>query len=167
MYGADFRCSRRDRSTEAEGKGAEAMGVRTPEQYVASLRDGRTVYYKGERVPDVTEHPVIQVAIEHASIDYRMAEDPKWKDLATVKDEATGQLISRYYHLPRTSDDLLKRSALIEQATRLGRTLVVLIKEIGTDALFALHILAHQMDGKLGTKYLEREIGRASCRERV
>ena len=132
------------------------MPLRTPEQYRASLKDGRTVYYKGERVPDVTENPVIQVAIEHASIDYRMAEDPAWKDLATVTDADTGQRISRYYQLPRSSDDLLKRSALIEQATRLGRTLVVLIKEIGTDALFALHILAHQMDGKLGTKYLER-----------
>ncbi|MBI4734776.1 MAG: gamma-aminobutyrate dehydratase [candidate division NC10 bacterium] len=132
------------------------MPLRTPEQYRASLKDGRTVYYKGERVPDVTENPVIQVAIEHASIDYRMAEDPAWKDLATATDENAGQRISRYYKLPRNSDDLLKRSALIEQATRLGRTLVVLIKEIGTDALFALHILAHQMDGKLGTKYLER-----------
>ncbi|MBI2164714.1 MAG: 4-hydroxybutyryl-CoA dehydratase, partial [candidate division NC10 bacterium] len=132
------------------------MPLRTPEQYRDSLKDGRTVYYKGERVPDVTENPVIQVAIEHASIDYRMAEDPAWKDLATVTDENAGQRISRYYQLPRNSDDLLKRSALIEQATRLGRTLVVLIKEIGTDALFALHILAHQMDGKLGTKYLER-----------
>lgn len=132
------------------------MPLRTPEQYRTSLKDGRTVYYKGERVPDVTENPVIQVAIEHASIDYRMAEDPAWKDLATVTDENAGQRISRYYQLPRNSDDLLKRSALIEQATRLGRTLVVLIKEIGTDALFALHILAHQMDGKLGTKYLER-----------
>ncbi|OGB99961.1 MAG: hypothetical protein A3G35_15605 [candidate division NC10 bacterium RIFCSPLOWO2_12_FULL_66_18] len=132
------------------------MPLRTPEQYRASLKDGRTVYYKGERVPDVTENPVIQVAIEHASIDYRMAEDPAWKDLAIVTDENAGQRISRYYQLPRNSDDLLKRSALIEQATRLGRTLVVLIKEIGTDALFALHILAHQMDGKLGTKYLER-----------
>ena len=37
------------------------MALRTPEQHVASLRDNRTVYYKGERVPDVTTHPVIQV----------------------------------------------------------------------------------------------------------
>jgi aromatic ring hydroxylase len=132
------------------------MPLRTPEQYRASLRDGRTVYYKGERVPDVTENPVIQVAIDHASIDYRMAEDPTWKDLATVSDDATGRPISRYYRLPQTSQDLLQRSALIEQATRLGRTLVVLIKEIGTDALFALHILATQIDGKFGTNYLER-----------
>ncbi len=132
------------------------MALRTAEQYVESLRDGRAVFYKGERVPDVTGHPVIQVAIEHAGIDYRMADDPKWKDLATVTDDETGQVASRYYQLPRTSGDLLKRSALIEQATRLGRTLVVLIKEIGTDALFALHILAKQMDDRLGTKYLER-----------
>ena len=132
------------------------MPLRTADQYVDSLRDGRTVFYKGERVPDVTEHPVIRVAIEHASIDYRMADDPKWKELATVKDTKAGQIISRYYELPRNSDDLLKRSALIEQATRLGRTLVVLIKEIGSDALFALHILAKQMDDKLGTAYLER-----------
>ena len=132
------------------------MALRTTEEYVASLRDGRTVFYKGERVPDVTTHPVIQIAIEHASIDYRMAEDLKWRDLATVRDEETGHLISRYYQLPRNSEELLKRSALIEQATRLGRTLVVLIKEIGTDALFALQILAKQMDEKLGTEYLER-----------
>jgi aromatic ring hydroxylase len=142
------------------------MALRTPEEYVASLQDGRTVFYKGERIPDVTKHPVIQVAIEHAGIDYRMAEDPKWKDLATVEDDETGQLISRYYQLPRSSDDLLKRSALIEQATRLGRTLVVLIKEIGSDALFALHILAKQMDDRLGTKYLDRvRRYHAYCRE--
>ncbi|HYL80135.1 MAG TPA: 4-hydroxyphenylacetate 3-hydroxylase N-terminal domain-containing protein, partial [Candidatus Acidoferrum sp.] len=132
------------------------MPLRTAEEYVASLRDGRTVFYKGERIPDVTAHPVIQVAIDHASIDYRMAEDPRWKDLAAVKEDETGQVISRYYHIPKSSDDLLKRSALIEQGTRLGRTLVVLIKEIGTDALFALHILAKQMDDTLGTRYLER-----------
>ncbi|HWU38515.1 MAG TPA: 4-hydroxyphenylacetate 3-hydroxylase N-terminal domain-containing protein, partial [Candidatus Acidoferrum sp.] len=132
------------------------MPLRTADQYVDSLRDGRTVFYKGERVLDVTEHPVIRVAIEHASIDYHMAEDLQWKELATVKDTKAGQISSRYYHLPRNSDDLLKRSALIEQATRLGRTLVVLIKEIGSDALFALHILAKQMDDKLGTPYFER-----------
>ena len=132
------------------------MPLRTAQEYVASLRDERTVFYKGERIPDVTLHPVIQVAIEHASIDYRMAEDPQWKDLATLKDEETGQLVSRYYQLPKNSQDLLRRSALIEQGTRLGRTLVVLIKEIGTDALFALHILAKQMDDTLGTKYLDR-----------
>ncbi|HXG19655.1 MAG TPA: 4-hydroxyphenylacetate 3-hydroxylase N-terminal domain-containing protein, partial [Methylomirabilota bacterium] len=115
------------------------MGLRTPEQYKASLRDGREVYYRGEKVQDVTTHPVIGVAVEHACIDYRMAEDPRYRDLAVVTDPQTGEPYSRYYLLPRNTDDLLKRSQLIAASTREGATLVVLIKEIGTDALYALH----------------------------
>jgi len=38
----------------------------------------------------------------------------------------------------------------------LGGTLVVLIKEIGTDALFGLSIVSEQMDKKLGTGYAGR-----------
>lgn len=132
------------------------MALRTPQAYKASLQDERVVYYKGERVQDVTTHPVLSVAVQHACIDYAMAEDPRYRDLAVVHDAQTGETISRYYHLPRTSDDLLKRSQLIETATGLGRTLVVLIKEIGTDALFALHMVARRMDKALQTEYLSR-----------
>jgi aromatic ring hydroxylase len=132
------------------------MALRTPQDYKASLRDERVIYYKGERVRDVTTHPVLQVAIKHASIDYAMAEDARYRDLAVVRDPETGDWISRYYHIPRTSDDLLKRSKLIETATGLGRTLVVLIKEIGTDALFALHMVARHMDDHLQTAYVPR-----------
>ena len=132
------------------------MALRTPQEYVDSLQDGRVVYYKGERVKDVTSHPTLSVAVKHACIDYEMAEDPAYRDLAVIDDPHVGETISRYYHLPRNSDDLLKRSKLIETATGLGRTLVVLIKEIGTDALFALHMVARHMDDHLKTDYLPR-----------
>ncbi len=131
------------------------MPLRTPEQYRASLRDAREVYYRGQRVDDVTTHPVISLAARHASIDYEMAEDPQHRALAAVRD-SDGTEYSRYYHLPRNPDDLLQRSRLIETATALGRTLVVLIKEIGTDALFALHRVAARADHDLGTAYLAR-----------
>ncbi len=130
--------------------------LRTVEEYKQSLRDGRVVYYRGERVPDVTSHPVIGVAVEHAAIDYRMAEDPAHRDLAVTTWPGTAEPISRYYAVPKTSDDLLKRSALIAKSTEIGATLVVLIKEIGTDALFGLHIIAKHMDDALGTQYLPR-----------
>lgn len=130
------------------------MPLRTPQQYIDSLRDGRAVYYRGERVADVTAHPVIGVAVRHAAIDYEMAEDPALRDLCLVEDEAG--VYSRYYQIPRTSDDLLKRSRLIEEATRRGATLVVLAKEIGSDALCGLHIVCAEMDERLGTKYLGR-----------
>jgi 4-hydroxybutyryl-CoA dehydratase/vinylacetyl-CoA-Delta-isomerase len=128
--------------------------LRSPDEYKASLRDGRTVFFRGRRVDDVTAHPVIGIAVNHACIDYAMAEEQEFRDLAVV-DSPSG-LYSRYFKLPANADDLLKRSALIEQATALGRTLVVLIKEIGTDALFGLHLVAKQADTALGTDYSPR-----------
>src|SRR5688572_23965376 len=124
--------------------------MRTAEQYFASLRDGRRVFYRGAPVPDVTAHPVIGLATRHAAVDYEMAEDPEHRNLAVV--DGT----SRYFVPPRSTDDLLARSRLIETATRLGGTLVVLIKEIGTDALFGLSIVAQQVGARAGTQYGER-----------
>src|SRR6266571_1211289 len=132
------------------------MGLRTVEQYKASLRDGRLVYFQGQRVGDVTIHPVIGVAVNHAAIDYEIAHDPAHRDLAVYADRETGQEYSRYFKIPANAEDLLQRSELIEASTRLGRTVVVLIKEIGTDCLFALHLIAKVMDEKLGTDYLPR-----------
>ncbi len=124
--------------------------MRSRKEYIESLRDGREVYFKGQRVADVTEHPEIRLAIDHAAIDYDMAHDPAWRALAV------SEMHSRYFQLPLTSNDLLDRSRLIEAATTLGGTLVVLIKEIGTDALFALHLVAHELDRRKGTQYLDR-----------
>ena len=131
------------------------MGLRSPEEYKASLRDGRAVYYRGELINDVTAHPHLGVAVDHASIDYQVAEDPLYRELATIDEDRLG-MISRYYHVPRNADDLINRSRLIETSTRLGHTLVVLIKEIGTDALFALHLISKQTDEKYGTVYFDR-----------
>ena len=49
---------------------------------------------------DVTTHPVISVAVEHAAIDYRLAEDPRHRALCVVSD-GDGEY-SRYYQIPRT-----------------------------------------------------------------
>jgi 4-hydroxybutyryl-CoA dehydratase/vinylacetyl-CoA-Delta-isomerase len=124
-----------------------APRLRSPEDYRESLRDGRRVYYRGERVEDVTAHEATRHAVEHGTLDYRMAESDLHRDLAVSEDG-----YSRYFQVPRSAEDLLARSALIEASTRAGRTLVVLIKEIGTDALFAL--LA--MRERLGEPYGER-----------
>jgi aromatic ring hydroxylase len=130
------------------------MGLRTAEQYKASLRDSRAVYYRGEKVADVTTHPVIGIAVEHAALDFRMAEDPKYRDLAVIKEG--GDEYSRYFHIPQNGDDLLKRSNLIAASTREGATLVVLIKEIGSDALLALNIIGERMAAAGKPQYRDR-----------
>ncbi len=130
------------------------MGLRTPQQYIDSLKDGRAVYYRGEKVADVTTHAVIKKAVHHAALDYEMAEDPATRDLAVVTGE--GEPYSRYFKIPASTDDLLKRSQLIEAATAAGKTLVVLVKEIGSDALFGLHKVTRLVDQKYETNYLSR-----------
>jgi aromatic ring hydroxylase len=105
--------------------------VRSAEEYLSGLRDGREVWYRGERVPDVVDHTELGIVSRHAALDFSFAEEHP--ELGVTDGRPT------YYHLPRDGADLRRRSALIEAATAYGRTLVLLVKEIGTDALFALH----------------------------
>jgi 4-hydroxybutyryl-CoA dehydratase/vinylacetyl-CoA-Delta-isomerase len=114
--------------------------LRTAEEYLAGLRDGREVWYQGERVDDVTTHPELGVAARHGALDFQLAHDPDYADLAVTDGYST------FYALPRSAADLRRRSKLIETSTTHGATLVVLLKEIGTDALFALHRVTHGTD---------------------
>jgi 4-hydroxybutyryl-CoA dehydratase / vinylacetyl-CoA-Delta-isomerase len=147
------------------------MSLMTPADYVASLRDGRTVWYQGRRVADVTAEPDLRVAIDHAAIDYEVAHDPRYHDLAVAKDADSGEEYSAFYRLPRSVDDLLARSELIETVTGLGGTMVTLVKEIGSDALFAFErvldgeararaqaFAAHCRDGDLAVAVAQTDV---------
>ncbi len=130
--------------------------MRTAEEYLASIRDGRQVYYRGQRVEDVTTHPHLGKGARVCALDFRLAHEHAEDPVFTVRDPQTGQVYSRYFHLPQGPEDLLRRRDLIEGVTREARSFVPLIKEIGTDALFALHIVCAQMDRDLGTSFLPR-----------
>ena len=127
--------------------------MRTRKEYIESLRDGREVYYRGERVADVTTHP-------KCACDRSRCHRLRYGARSRVENSGGGGrrrgAYSGYFKIPKSSADLLDRSELIETATTLGGTLVVLIKEIGTDALLALHLSAHAPIGAKSTHYLER-----------
>ena len=131
----------------ADARVPAAPRVRSADEYRASLRDGRRVFYRGRAVDDVTTHPVFLHAVQHAALDFEFGHDPAFRDLAIGPDG-----YSRYFQVPQTGDDLLARSSLIETSTRAGKTLVLLIKEIGSDALLSL--LARSKD--LGEPYASR-----------
>ncbi len=141
------------------------MALKSPKEFVDSLRDGRTVFYRGEQVKDVTEHPVTRRAVDHVAADYRIAEEPEHRELLTYLDEK-GQRHSRYFKVPRNADDLLRRRECIEASTRAGHGVVLLIKEIGTDCLFASRAVATHMAAKGKPEYLPRlERYHATCQE--
>lgn len=129
------------------------MGLKSVQEYKASLRDGRLVYYKGERVADVTTHPDLSVCVNTMALDYELAADPAHRDLATVYDETLGERINRYYFRPQNGDDLLKQFDLIVASTRMGDGFIPLAHDIGADALNAISITASVMGH---ATYLER-----------
>lgn len=132
------------------------MGLRNAEQYIESLRDGREVYIHGERVEDITKHPSLRKAIDHGAIDYELDKRPELRDLLVTRSSKTGNEIRRYFELPRKPEDLLRRQELIETTTRNGGSVVIFMKEIGTDALNALNMVCYEMDMKHGSDYSGR-----------
>src|SRR5689334_12505421 len=130
------------------------MALRTPDQFRESLRDGRVVYYKGERVEDVTAHPVIKVGIDSSAVDYEVAEQPDTRALAVA--EENGEEFSRFFVPPRAPEDLLRRRKLVEIGSRICFGFPPFAKEGGSDAVNALAVIAAHCDAKIGTHYATR-----------
>ena len=89
------------------------MGLRSPAEFKEGLRDGREVYYRGDRIEDVVSHHDLGIGVEHVALDFAMAEDPTLRDLMTWQDSRLGESISRYFKIPSDADDLLKRREMI------------------------------------------------------
>ena len=83
----------------------------TPELYKESLRDGRTLYFNGEQVDDITAHPAFRVPVAWGAQDYAICGDSA---LGTVTNE-DGSTEPRLFQIPTTEDDLQKRFQLIRQ----------------------------------------------------
>ena len=55
--------------------------IRTGAQYRDSIRDGRQVYIGGERVKDVTTHPMFKPLVDIRARFYDMQHEPATRDL--------------------------------------------------------------------------------------
>lgn len=123
--------------------------IRTPEQYIESLRDGRIIYLNGEKIPDITKNPHLQGTINYRARSYALANDPKWRDLMTM--EVEGERVMFLWKQPKTSEDLLRRRELYITTMKLAGG----ISGMGPDALAASGVVAARMDKKLGTHYTD------------
>jgi len=129
--------------------------MRSAKEYLGSLVDGREVYYRGKRVRDITKHPYLNLAAEHAAQLYRLQRDPNFRPSPmTVVD---GRQVSTFYKLCRTPQDLLTRSRLIEETTRTGSGVFNIVQAIGSDAIMALMVVSKALEARDPTKsYFQR-----------
>lgn len=77
--------------------------IRTGDEYKDSIRDGREVYVNGERVRDVTTHPMFRPLVDIRARIYDMAHDPATREVMTVIQE--GEVNAVGNALPVTQDD--------------------------------------------------------------
>jgi 4-hydroxybutyryl-CoA dehydratase / vinylacetyl-CoA-Delta-isomerase len=127
--------------------------IRTVEQYLESLDDGRVVYCLGERVKDVRTHPTLRTIIRFAAMDYALPNDPKYRSLFITKNEE-GEDVNFLFTVPRSPEDLLQRRECFVTGIRSGGG--ILLHCMGIDALAAATIAANKMDKALDTNYVER-----------
>ena len=127
----------------------------TGSQYIESLRELKTeVYFMGERVASVVDHPAIRPHINAAAATYDLAHDAAQGDLARATSHITGRPINRWTHVPRSQDDLVKKAKMMRAAGRITGTCFQ--RCVGMDALITLYSVTHDIDRKHGTPYHER-----------
>ncbi|UGS35909.1 4-hydroxyphenylacetate 3-hydroxylase N-terminal domain-containing protein [Capillimicrobium parvum] len=91
--------------------------LKTAEEYLKSLQDGREVYYKGERVDDVTDHFATSGGIREIAELYDLQFDEEARNALTyVRDD--GARVTASYLIPRTKDDLRFRREGIKFVAR-------------------------------------------------
>src|SRR5215212_3013523 len=79
--------------------------IRNGDEYRESLRDGREVWVNGQRVPDVTTHPMFKPLVDIRARIYDMAHEVATRDLMTSLDPATGERFAVGLQLPLTRQD--------------------------------------------------------------
>ncbi|MCC7363090.1 MAG: 4-hydroxyphenylacetate 3-hydroxylase [Dehalococcoidia bacterium] len=88
------------------------MGLKNPQWYRDSLRDGRRIYINGESIPDINENDWFKVAIKNGAEDYNYT-DPATRPIRVYETE-DGTEAHRIFKVPTSLDDLDKRIALTD-----------------------------------------------------
>src|ERR1700704_1755646 len=91
------------------------MGLKTQQQYVDSLRDGRVTYWGGESIPDITQNPRFKVPIALTAADYDYA-SPEYGELRRYRTEE-GSEAHRIYQIPRSEADLASRIEMMKHTS--------------------------------------------------
>jgi len=112
------------------------MKLKNGAEYIESLRKlNPIIYYKGERIKDVTRHPATAPHVRAAAMTYVLASLKEYRDLATATSHLTGRTISRL--LGQKTGTCFQRC-------------------VGHDGINATYSVAYEIDQKYGTDYFAR-----------
>ncbi len=88
--------------------------IRSGDEYIRGLRDGRRVLLNGERVADVTTHPAFAAGIRTIAQLYDLAHDQANRELLTYRSPRDSRPINKSWLVPRSREDLAARRRAIK-----------------------------------------------------
>jgi len=131
------------------------MKIKTSADYMSSLQAiNPVIYYKGEKIEDVTVHPATAPHVRAAAMTYALASSDEYHDLATATSHLTGRKVSRFTHVHQNVEDLIKKVKLLRVLGQ--KTGTCFQRCVGLDGINAVYSVAYEVDQKCGTDYFER-----------
>jgi 4-hydroxybutyryl-CoA dehydratase/vinylacetyl-CoA-Delta-isomerase len=130
------------------------MTLKTPEEYLESLKRPVNLYLFGKKVTEFWNHPIIKPSINTVMKIYELAHMEEYRDIMTAKSHLTGEIINRFTHIHQSIDDLIKK---VKMLRLLGQhTACCFQRCVGFDTANALYSVTYEMDKSKGTDYHER-----------
>ncbi|MBW1641289.1 MAG: 4-hydroxybutyryl-CoA dehydratase, partial [Deltaproteobacteria bacterium] len=131
------------------------MKIKNGAEYMESLKNVHPViYYKGEKIKDVTRHAATAPHVRAAAMTYSLASDDEYMDLATATSHLTGNTISRFTHVHQNVEDLLKKIKLLRILGQ--KTGTCFQRCVGFDGINAVYSVLFEVDKEHNTPYFER-----------
>jgi 4-hydroxyphenylacetate 3-monooxygenase len=127
-------------------------GIRTGQDYIESIQDGREAWINGERVENAATHPAFKGAVQSVADAFDVQHDPAVQPLVTFPSPATGAPVGLTFKPPMSRDDLVERRQMIETHHRETGGTMGRLPEYG--GAFALGLLS--VSGDLGDERAER-----------
>ena len=87
------------------------MGIKTGDQYLSGLRDGREVWLRGKRVADVTCEPGLARGARTLAMFLDKVHEPEQLAKLTYTDPGSDERYNISFLQPRTQQDVLRRGA--------------------------------------------------------
>jgi 4-hydroxybutyryl-CoA dehydratase/vinylacetyl-CoA-Delta-isomerase len=131
------------------------MTMMTGQQYRESLRRLKPeIYYMGEKIESVADHPAFIPHVNAAALTYDMALAPEFEELLTAKSHITGEKINRFTHIHHSHDDLVKK---VKMLRALGQQTGSCFQRcVGFDGINSVYSITYDIDQKMGTEYHKR-----------
>ncbi|MBM3118246.1 MAG: 4-hydroxybutyryl-CoA dehydratase [Chloroflexi bacterium] len=131
------------------------MSMMTGKQYRESLRRLKPeIYYMGEKIASLVDHPAFVPHVNAAALTYEMALAPEFEELVTATSHLTGEKINRFTHVHHNHDDLVKKVKMLRAIGQ--QTGSCFQRCVGHDGLNAVYSVTYDIDQKMGTDYHKR-----------